>query len=35
MSAGCQLLALYEDPTQEKWLPNVAATQEFLKTLVS
>jgi iron(III) transport system substrate-binding protein len=25
----------YEDPTQEKWLPNVAATQEFLKKLVS
>jgi ABC-type Fe3+ transport system substrate-binding protein len=26
---------LYDDPTQEKLLPNVAATQEFLKTLVS
>jgi iron(III) transport system substrate-binding protein len=25
----------YEDPTQEKWLPNVAATQEVLKKLVS
>ena len=25
----------YEDPTQEKWLPNVTATQEFLKKIVS
>jgi iron(III) transport system substrate-binding protein len=25
----------YEDPTQEKWLPNVNATQEVLKKLVS
>ncbi|HEX8968157.1 MAG TPA: ABC transporter substrate-binding protein [Chloroflexota bacterium] len=26
---------VYDDPTQEKWLPNVAATQEYLKKLVS
>lgn len=25
----------YDDPTQEKWLPNVAATQDFLKKIVS
>jgi iron(III) transport system substrate-binding protein len=25
----------YQDPTQEKWLPNVNATQEVLKKLVS
>jgi iron(III) transport system substrate-binding protein len=27
--------ATYEDPTQEKWLPNVGATQDVLKKLVS